>query len=264
MQNEADGFANVNGTRIHYRLDGRPDAPVLVLSNSLGADLSMWEPQLAAFTRHFRVLRYDTRGHGASEVTPGEYSIEMLGRDVAGLLDHLGIDRASFCGLSMGGLIGMWLGLHRADRIEKLVLCNTGASIGSLDAWNSRIDAVRKGGTSAICELVLQRWFTPSFREREPAAVDRFKQVFLKTSPEGYVANCAAIRDADLRDAIAGIRSPTLVVTGSHDFATPPEGARFMAEHIPGAKYVELDSAHISNVGVAARFTEEVLKFLTK
>jgi 3-oxoadipate enol-lactonase len=263
MQNEASKLVNVNGARIHCRLDGRPEAPVLVLSNSLGADVSMWEPQLGAFTRHFRVLRYDTRGHGASEVTPGDYTLDLLGRDVAGLLDQLGIKRASFCGLSMGGLIGMWLGLRVPDRMEKLVLCNTGACIGSADTWNARIDAVRKGGLAAISDAVLQRWFTSAFREREPGAVDRFKQVFLKTSPEGYVANCAAIRDADLRDEIAGIRALTLVVTGSHDLATPPAGARFMAERIPEAKYLELDSAHISNVEVAARFTEEVLKFLT-
>jgi 3-oxoadipate enol-lactonase len=263
MQNEASKLANVNGARIHYRLDGRPEAPVLVLSNSLGADLFMWEPQLGAFTRHFRVLRYDTRGHGASEVTPGDYTLDLLGLDVVGLLDQLGIKRASFCGLSMGGLIGMWLGLRVPDRMEKLVLCNTGACIGFADTWNARINAVRKGGLAAISNAALERWFTSAFRERAPGAVDRFKQVFLKTSPEGYVANCAAIRDADLRDEIAGIRAPTLVVTGSHDLATPPAGARFMAERIPGAKYLELDSAHISNVEVAARFTEEVLKFLT-
>ena len=262
MQSEASGFATVNAARIYHRLDGKPKAPALVLSNSLGADLSMWEPQLVAFTRHFRVLRYDTRGHGASQVTPGEYTLDLLGRDVVGLLDQLGISRASFCGLSMGGLIGMWLGLHAPDRMEKLVLCNTGAKIGSAESWNARIDAVRKGGLAAIRDAVLERWFTPSFRAREPGAVNRFKEVFLKTSPEGYVANCAAIRDADLRDAIAGIRSLTLVVTGSHDLATPPAGARFMVERIAGAKYVELDSAHISNVEMAARFTEGVLQVL--
>jgi 3-oxoadipate enol-lactonase len=263
MQGEASGrLAKVNGARINYRLDGRQEAPVLVLSNSLGADLSMWEPQLAAFTRHFRVLRYDTRGHGGSEVTPGDYTLDLLGRDVVGLLDQLEIKRASFCGLSMGGLIGMWLGLRVPDRMQKLVLCNTGACIGSAETWDARIDAVRKGGVSAICDAVLGRWFTPSFREREPGAVDRFKQVFLKTTSEGYVANCAAIRDTDLRDAIAGIRAPTLVVTGAHDLATPPAGAKFMVERIPGAKYVELDAAHISNVEVAARFTEEILQFL--
>lgn len=233
MPTQNDGFASVNGGRIHYRLDGAAEAPVLVLSNSLGADLSMWEPQLAAFTRRFRVLRYD-----------------------------LQINRASFCGLSMGGLIGMWLGLRVPERINKLVLCDTGASIGSAESWNARIDAVRSAGLAAISSAVLERWFTPAFRERDPGAVDRFKQVFLRTAPEGYVANCAAIRDADLRDAIAGIRAPTLVVTGTHDVATPPVGARFMAERIPGAKYVELDAAHISNVEVAQRFTEEVLQFL--
>lgn len=262
IQSEARGFATVNGARIRYSLDGKPEAPVLVLSNSLGADLSMWEPQLAAFTRHFRVLRYDTRGHGASEVTPGDYTLDLLGRDVVSLLDQLGINRASFCGLSMGGLIGMWLGLRAPERMGKLVLCNTGARIGSAETWNARIDAVRKAGLAAIREAVLERWFTPSFRAREPGAVDRFSQVFLKTSPEGYVANCAAIRDADLRDAIAGIRSLTLVVTGSHDLATPPAGARFMVEHIPGAQYAELDAAHISNVEAAARFNGEVLQFL--
>lgn len=256
-------FVEVDGARIHYRFDGPAQAPVLVLSNSLGADLSMWEAQLPSFAEHFRVLRYDSRGHGQSAVAPGPYTIERLAGDVIGLLDGLGIARAHFCGLSLGGMVGMWLGVHAPERLKRLVLCNTAAYIGPPDLWNARIDAVRKGGMQAIAEAVIERWFTPAFRERSPEAVEQVRQTLLATPPDGYIACSEAVRDMDQRQAISRIRVPTLVIGGLQDMATPPADRRFLAERIPGARYVELEAAHLSNIEAADRFTQTVLSFLT-
>jgi 3-oxoadipate enol-lactonase len=257
-------FAEVNGARIHYRFDGPEKAPVLVLCNSLGTDLTMWEPQIPALTRRLRVLRYDRRGHAASSVTPGPYTIEQLGRDALGLLDALGLDRVRYCGLSLGGMTGMWLGTHAGDRIEELVLCNTAAQVGSPDPWNARIEAVRKGGMSAIESGVLARWFTPQFLEKPTPMLGKMREVLLQLSPEGYVACCAAVRDMDQRESIARITAPTMVIAGTHDAATPPAAGQFIAKQIPGARYVELDAAHISNVEAADRFTESVLGFVAE
>jgi 3-oxoadipate enol-lactonase len=255
-------FADVNGARLHYRYDGPELAPVLVLCNSLGTDLSMWDPQVPAFAAKFRVLRYDRRGHGESAVTPGPYTIELLARDVLGLLDARGIDRVRFCGLSMGGMVGMWLGANAGHRLEKLVLCNTAAQIGSPDPWNARIEAVRKGGMAAIESGVLARWFTLRFLEQPTPMLGRMRETLLALSPEGYAACCAAVRDMDQRETIARIGTPTLVIAGAHDAATPPAAGQFIAEQIRGAQYVELEAAHISNVEAADRFTEAVLRFL--
>jgi len=257
-------FAEVNGARIHYRFDGPEKAPVLVLCNSLGTDLTMWDPQVPAFAGKLRVLRYDRRGHGASAVTPGPYTIEQLGRDAVGLLDALGLDRVRYCGLSLGGMTGMWLGTHAGKRIERLVLCNTAAQVGSPDPWNARIEAVRKGGMSAIESGVLPRWFTPKFLERPTPMLGKMREVLLQLSPEGYVACCAAVRDMDQRESIARITAPTMVIAGTHDAATPPAAGQFIAQQIPGARYVELDAAHISNVEAADRFTESVLGFVAE
>jgi 3-oxoadipate enol-lactonase len=254
-------FAEVNGARLLYRFDGPEDAPVLMLCNSLGTDHTMWDPQVPALARQLRVLRYDRRGHGASAVTPGPYTIEQLGRDALGLLDALGIARVRFCGLSLGGMTGMWVGTHAAERVEKLVLCNTAAQIGAPDPWNARIDAVRKGGMQAIEPGVLARWFTPKFLERPTPMLGRMREVLLGLSPEGYAAACAAVRDMDQRESIARVTAPTLVIAGTHDAATPPAAGQFIAATIPGARYVELDAAHISNVEAADRFTETVLGF---
>ncbi|MDQ2962506.1 MAG: 3-oxoadipate enol-lactonase [Pseudomonadota bacterium] len=248
--------------KLNCRVDGPSDAPVLVLSNSLGTNLSMWDAQMPALTARFRVLRYDTRGHDASTVTPGPYTIAQLGRDVLMLLDALKIRRAHFCGLSMGGMTGMWLGVHAPDRIGRMVLANTAPKIGTPEIWNQRIDNVRKGGMEAIVDTVLERWFTAGFRARAPEAIARMRAMLTATPPEGYVACCAAVRDMDQRDAIAEIRHPVLVIAGTHDAVTPPAEGRATAERIRGARYVELDAAHISNVEAADRFTAEVVAFI--
>ncbi|HEV8257547.1 MAG TPA: 3-oxoadipate enol-lactonase [Casimicrobiaceae bacterium] len=248
--------------KFNCRVEGPPDAPVLVLSNSLGTDLSMWDAQMPALTTRFRVLRYDTRGHGASAVTPGPYTIGELGRDVLRLLDALKIRRAHFCGLSMGGMIGMWLGVHAPDRIGRMVLANTAPKIGTPEMWNQRIDNVRKGGMAAIVDTLLERWFTAAFRARAPEAVARVSAMLTATPAEGYCACCVAVRDMDQRDAIAGIRHPTLVIAGTHDAVTPPAEGRATAERIRGARYVELDAAHLSNIEAADRFTTEAVAFI--
>jgi 3-oxoadipate enol-lactonase len=255
-------FAPVEGRQIHYRLEGKQKSPVLMLSNSLGTDLSLWDAQMPAFTQYFRVLRYDSYGHGASTFSPGEYKIDRLGQDVVRLLDHLEIGTISFCGLSVGGIVGQWLALNAAKRLAKVVLCNTSAHIGTAEGWNARIDAVKKGGIASISKGILERWFTPPFHEREPGTVDRFRKILEATPPGSYAATCAAICDTDLRGEVSKIRAQTLVVAGTQDKATPPEGGRYLAERIVGSRYLELDTAHLSNVELPQRFSEEVLKFL--
>ncbi|HKT47553.1 MAG TPA: 3-oxoadipate enol-lactonase, partial [Candidatus Acidoferrales bacterium] len=255
-------FAQLSDTKLNYELEGPSGAPVLLFSNSLGANLSMWEQQAAAFNGKYRVIRYDTRGHGQSGVTPGPYSIEQLARDAVALLDVLKIDRADFCGLSMGGQTGMWLGLNAPGRIRKLVLCNTGAKIGTNETWAARMEAVRKGGMASVSEAILERWFTQDFRQREPALIAGIKRGIESTNVEGYLANCVAVRDYDSRETLAAIRIPTLVISGEWDAATPPESGRFIAAKIPGAKYVELNAAHLSNIEAASRFNQELAAFL--
>jgi 3-oxoadipate enol-lactonase len=250
--------------RCNGRLDGPPGAPVLVLSNSLGTNFSLWDEQMPALTARYRVLRYDTRGHGSSPVTTGAYSLAMLAHDVLMLLDAFHIERAHFCGLSLGGMTGMWLGVHAPERIDALVLANTAPRIGTAATWSARIDAVRQGGMEAIADAVLERWFTAGFRARAPGVVRRIAAMLATTPPEGYVACCAAIRDADQWPGIEGIRCPTLVIAGTHDLATPAQEGRQMAERIAGARCVELDAAHISNVEAADRFTTELMAFLAR
>jgi 3-oxoadipate enol-lactonase len=248
--------------RIHYALDGPTESPVLVFSNSLGANISMWEAQVSELTKKFRVLRYDTRGHGQSSSSPGPYSIEQLGRDVIALLDALDLDRVHFCGLSMGGMIGMWLGARAPGRLNHLVLCNTGAKIGTTEAWNARIEAVRKNGMKSVASAVVERWFTPAFRQKAPATIANTLKMLEGTNPDGYAACCAAVRDFDFREQVSKIRLPTLVISGAHDPATPPADGRFLAHQIPGARYVELNAAHLSNIEDQDRFTTEVAAFL--
>jgi len=255
-------FAQLADVRLHFQLDGDPRLPVLMLCNSLGTTLDMWEPQMPAFLAHFRVLRYDTRGHGQSEVTPGEYSIAQLGKDALALLDHLGIERVSFCGLSMGGMTGMWLGVNSPERIWRLVLCNTGAKLGDPALWEARFEAVRSGGMAAITPPTLDRWFTARYQRLAPKDVDKVRAMLLATSPDGYIANGAAVRDMDQRADLAKIKVPTLVIAGTYDGSTPPELGREVAQAIDGARYVELDAAHLSNWEQTGAFSSAVLSFV--
>ena len=256
-------FVDVGDLRTHYVLTG-DNEPVLVLSNSLGTDLSMWEPQMAELGRRFRIVRYDTRGHGLSSVTAGEYTIEQLGRDVLALLDSLCLDRVHFCGLSMGGMIGIWLGIHAPGRLHRLVLCNTAARIGTREMWNARIATVGKDGMKLVAAAVIERWFTPEFRASFPEKVARARQMLENTSPEGYAACCAAIRDMDQREALAQIQVPTLVIYGGSDSVIPLSDAHFLTGRIRGAEGLELPAAHLSNVEQADAFTEAVRNFLSQ
>ncbi|WP_409278332.1 3-oxoadipate enol-lactonase [Pseudomonas defluvii] len=254
----ADGVLN-------YQLDGPEGAPVLVLSNSLGTNLHMWDTQLPAFTAHFRVLRYDTRGHGQSLVTEGPYSIEQLGRDVLALLDALQIERAHFCGLSMGGLIGQWLGINASHRLNRLIVCNTAAKIATPEVWNPRIETVLRDGQAAMVGLrdaSIERWFTPAYAAAHPDQAKRITDMLAATSPQGYAANCAAVRDADFRDQLSEIKVPLLVISGSADAVTPPSGGLFIQDNVEGAEYAEFHAAHLSNVEVGEPFSRRVIDFL--
>src|SRR5690242_20133049 len=254
---------DVNGTSLFHRFDGGRQAPVLLLSNSLGSDLGMWDAQIEAFASRFRVLRYDSRGHGSSAVPPGPYRIEDLGRDVIGLLDALKLERVHFCGLSKGGMVGMWLATNAPERVDRLVLCNTSAFLPPKELWDARIEAVRQSGMAGVAPQVLERWLTSGFRARAPEAVEKVRRMILATPADGYVACCAAIRDMDQRESIARIRARALVVAGTEDPATPPAHGRAIADKIRGAKMVELPASHLSNVEAADQFTAVVLDFLT-
>jgi 3-oxoadipate enol-lactonase len=259
-------YAAVNGIELHYRIDGdrHGHAPWLILSNSLGSDMSMWTPQVAALSQTFRVLRYDTRGHGHSEAPKGSYTIDQLSGDVIGLMDALKIDRAHFCGLSMGGLTGIALAARHANRFGRVALCNTAARIGSPEVWVPRAERARKEGLPALADAVLARWFTGEFIAREPLVYGFIRDVFVHTDKEGYANNCDAINATDLRPDTPGIRLPVLVIAGTHDLAATPAQGRELATAIPGARYVELDAAHLSNIEQAHAFTKAVTDFLTE
>jgi 3-oxoadipate enol-lactonase len=251
-----------NGCRLHYRLDGLERRPVLLFSNSLACDIGMWDSQVAVFSRTHRVLRCDTRGHGKSDVPPGPYTLESLGHDLVSLLDGLQIERVHFCGLSLGGMVGMWLAVNAPDRLDRIVLANTSARLGPPQMWDDRINMVRAQGMSAIADIALQRWFTPSFRLTAPDAVEDCRRVLLGTSAEGYASCCAAIRDMDQVEAISRIATPTLVVIGEQDPATPPAHGQLIASQIPHAATVTLAAAHLSNIETAPAFNAAVAQFL--
>jgi 3-oxoadipate enol-lactonase len=250
-----------NGT-FHYELAGPEGAPVVLFSNSLGTDLSMWDRQSDALCRDFRVLRYDSRGQGQSVVSPSPYSIDNLADDVLVLLQDLGIHVVDFCGLSMGGMIGMSLATRAPDRLRKLILCSTAPKIGTQQTWDARITSVCNGGMEAVVEGVLERWFTPDFRKAAPVSIQSTREMLLRSNIEGYVGGCTAVRDMDARESIACIRVPTLIICGTHDPVTTPDDGHFMAERIAGSVYKELPAAHLSNVEAVAAFNMEVVRFL--
>ncbi|TAM52131.1 MAG: 3-oxoadipate enol-lactonase [Paraburkholderia sp.] len=258
-------FAYVDGLRFHYRIDGaeRSDAPWLVLANALGADVTMWSPQIAAFSSRFRVLRFDTRGLGCSDVPPGPYTIEQLTGDVLGLLDTLAIERAHFCGLSMGGLIGVALAARHGERLERVVLAHTAARLGTPDVWHARARQAREQGVRSLADATLARWFTSAFAAREPLVLAATRDAFAHMDDEGYASNCEAIGAADLRAEVGAIRAPALVLTGRGDPSVAPEHTRMLAEGIAGARFVEFEALHLSNIERADDFTRTVLEFLT-
>ena len=244
-------------------VEGDEGAPALLVAHSLGSDLNQWEPQMPSLTRRFRVIRYDSRGHGLSEPTPGPYSVEQLGRDALAILDALKIKKAHYMGLSLGGAVGMWLMTNAPERIDRAILANTNACFGHPDVWNARIKQALAEGLDAMALGTMDRWFTRDFQERAPAQVDAMAARFRSTSAEAYAATAAALRDADQREAIRSVKNRVLVIVGTQDAATPPTAGGLIAEHIPGARLVALEAAHLSNIEAANEFTRAIVSFLT-
>ncbi len=246
-----------------YRLQGNAGRPVLILSHSISTDHALWDLQVEGLLPYFQVLRYDTRGHGASEVTAGEYSVEMLGKDILALADALEISQFAFCGLSLGGAIGQWVAVHAPRRITHLVLANTSPQFVPRANWETRIGAVLKGGMPAVVDVAMQRFFSPDTLAKQNPSVASIRSVFLGTDPVGYLGCCAALRDMNHGDLIKQIKAPTLVISGDRDVATPWTGhGERLAQEIPGAKAIHLAAAHLSNIERPHSFTTALLEFL--
>ena len=253
-------FVTGDGCALNFSRSGKAGAPVLLLAHSLGSDLTMWNAQMSAWKDRFDVVRLDLRGHGQSEVPQGAYSLDRLGCDVLELADALELQRFVYAGLSLGGMIGQWLGVRAPERLECLIIANSAPIMGPAEAWDQRITAVRAGGMQAIADAVLDRWFTPEFRA-ENEGVRAVREVLLATDPTGYCGCCAAIRDMDLRPILPLIAAPTLVIGGTRDAATPPDVTQMMLAAIPGVEAAWLDAAHLSNIECKEQFASAVLAF---
>ena len=256
-------FIRVDKVVHYYSIEGADGAPALVFANSLGSDYRIWDPVLPHLRDEFRIIRYDQRGHGLSDVTPAPYSIRVLADDLAGLLEGLQIENAVVCGLSVGGMIAQDLATSHPDLIRGLILCDTAMQIGPPSLWNERIAAIEKGGIGVLTEPIMQRWFTRTFRQSRAAEFNGYINMLERTPVEGYIGTCCAIRDADLRKAAASIHRPTLVLCGDQDLATPPELAEKLADAISGANFSLInDAAHISCVEEPEKFAGLLLNFV--
>lgn len=252
----------IDDVELYYQLDGDPARPALLFSNSLGTDLGMWDEQAAALASDFHVVRYDTRGHGRSSAGQQTVTLGRLGRDILGLLDHLDIARAHFCGISMGGMTGQWLGIHAAHRFDRIVLANTAARIGTAEGWHMRAGQVRREGMAGVADGAAGRWFTPAFVGSHAAIVTRMIGKLREQSPEGYAGCCDALALADLRTAVQVIGNPVLVIAGRHDPVTTVKDAEWLGACIRNAQVVQLDASHLSNVEAPASFTACLKSFL--
>ncbi len=252
-----------DGCRVQYRIDGRANAPALLLCHAAGSNLTLWDEQMPALRERFRVVRYDSRGQGASDVPTGPYTIDRLAADALSVLDAAGIARASFCGISIGGMVGQTLATQAPVRLERLIIANSAPTGGPPEIWNARIAAVTENGMGPIVDSVLERWLTPEFRARNPAAVARVRAMLEASPPAGYAGCCAAIRDLDTRAALGRIALPTLVIVGDGDPSTPPAAGESIAALIPGARLERIAASHLSNVERPVEFTSLVLDFLT-
>jgi 3-oxoadipate enol-lactonase len=254
--------AEIGDARLHYQLSGAPEGEILVFSNSLGSNLHMWDKLLPWFEKSYRVLRYDTRGHGQSSVPPGPYTIAQLGGDVVHLIDHLGLDHVNVCGLSLGGMVAMWLGTHAPQRVRRLVLANTGARIGTPQMWDERVATVQSSGMASLATTGLHRWFTPGYREHHPDEMEIIRSMIGQTNAQGYASCCGVLRDTDLRHEVRTIEAPCLVITGTYDPATPPSDGLALHSSLRHSSYVELDASHLSAWERAEPFADAVLAFL--
>jgi 3-oxoadipate enol-lactonase len=254
-----------DGTRLAYRLDGPTDAPPILFMNSLGLDLHMWEPQTAALSDEFRVVRFDTRGHGRSDAPSGEYTLERLGLDALALLDALGIEQAHICGLSLGGLVALWLAIHRPGRVLRAVFANTAARVISAEAWDQTIESLRRDGFGPMHDSVLALFLSEGFRQRDPATTQVVSEMLSATPVNGYIGCCAALRDADLRHLAGTIEARSLVIGGELDEATPPAQAEDLhAAIVPSELMVIPGVAHLSNLEAPELFPRRLRELLTR
>jgi 3-oxoadipate enol-lactonase len=254
---------------VHHVVEGPPDAPTLVLSNSLGSTLVMWDPQMSALAQHFSVVRYDLRGHGDSPVPPDPYDIADLGADVLALLDRLRVDHAHLCGLSIGGMVSMWTAANAPDRVDRLVLCATSARFDPPEAWAERAAIVRAGGIGSVADTVVTRWFTPEHAAAHPELIHEMRAMIANSPPEGYAACCGVIERTDLRPCLSSILAPTLVVAGAQDLAAPVHEAEVITQGIDGCRMTVVErAAHLLNVerpeNVTALILEHLLNASTK
>jgi 3-oxoadipate enol-lactonase len=259
-------FADINGTRLHYCFDGPEQGPVVMLSNSLASDLTMWKFQVPALVEAgYLVLRYDSRGHGHSAVPEGPYSIEMLTADAVGLMDGLGLDKVHFCGLSKGGMIGQMLGTQYGDRLISLTLSSTAAYMAPKEIWDERIETVRKGGMAVVADATIDRWFTKSGQTNLASTVEKVRSVISNTPVEGFCACCAAIRDMDQRETIRDVITPTLVMVGEKDFGTPVSAAEHIHQKITSSSLKIIpDAAHFVHMEQSSIFNQALLEFIKK
>ncbi len=250
------------GTRIAYATAGRPWRPSLIFTHSLGSDHRMWEPQVQALKEEYYIVSIDNIGHGGSDAPPGDYSVADMAAGVLAVADAEQLEHFHYCGLSVGGITGLYLGVHHADRLMSMTLSNTAAKIGAPELWNERIDVARSQGMGALVDGVIARWFSPGFSERHPDRFALARETLLATDPNGYAGVSAALRDADLRDVVGSITIPTMVIGGANDQATPIEQARWLHSQLDGSRLIELDAAHLSNLDREPEFTAALEQFL--
>ena len=251
-----------NDAQINYQTFGDATKPALIFSNSLGTNFKMWQAQIDFFQQDFFVICYDTRGHGASSAPQGPYSIDQLGQDVVNLLDHLNVEKAAFCGISMGGLTGQWLAIHRPERFNQVVVCNTAAKIGQEQAWNDRAALVREQGLQPIASTAASRWFTEPFIQSNATVVNNLQNDLAAGSAEGYASCCEALAKADVREQLKDITVPVLVVAGQQDPVTTVVDGQFMVERISNSQLFEINASHISNVELPNEFNQAVKQFI--
>jgi len=254
----------MNGTQFNVEVTGPDNAPVLMLSNSLGTDLHMWDEQVDTWSQRFRVVRYDRRGHGKSSASEGPYNFDLLGADALALMDALGLDKVNWCGLSMGGMVGQWLGAKAPDRLNSLVLANTHYYFENKRVWDDRIALVTREGLGALADVTIERWLNPLFRGLRPDVVENISKMFKNTSVDGYAGCCAALRDMDFTQSNRQIAVPTLVIGGTLDRVTTLDAAKELQSQIAGAELVELNAAHLSNIECPGAFADAVLRFVSR
>ncbi|MCW2411789.1 MULTISPECIES: 3-oxoadipate enol-lactonase [unclassified Sphingobium] len=251
-------------TPLNMRVEGPRGAPAILFAHSIGCDLTLWDRQAAALNDRYRIIRYDVRGHGASDAPEGPYTVEQLAGDALAILDALEVERAHLCGLSLGGTMGQWLALNRPDRLASLTLCDTAARLGTIEGWQQRIETALSRGMAALVDMSLLRFFSDAFRDQDPATIAQFREIFLATPAQGFAGCCAVLRDCDFTDHLSAITVPTLVMTGRNDVPTPPTDSELLASRIPGAELILLDAGHISAREDPQSFTRALLNHIQR